>query len=1067
MKNAVFQYEIWSWFRSPFYYLPAITYFGFSLVTTLGTGGFFDGPAPAAENAPLLNAPYALSSFSFLLTKLLLFVAALFGGYSLYRDYRNRTHAILYTFPISGPFYLKGKLGSALFMLLVVSLLAFSGIWTGELVLGAAHPRIGSGMRFGYLLAFGLYQLPTLMVAGVFAFVAVGISRNVFSGFIVVICLVLWQLILENVPFFHEAGPALLDPFGQHAFHLATRDWDFQMQNSRALPVDPMVIANRVFWLLLAFSSYRLFLGKFDFQYEAMGAFQRKGRRRKSADPELSESLAGDPKIRYDFSPAARITCCLQLMIGDFRRIVTSRLFLALCFFGGLTVFFIQLKVSNTGPVNLLPLTRLFIGAPLSLYTLIIILSTFLFSGWLAHQAKQYRMHLMVDATAVLGWQLLLSKMGAIGLMQVVQLLLFLSIGVAIQLFNGHYELEIGLYLFHLFVLVLPVLLVWNITSQFVHALTPNLFMGLFLLSGLWLGAQSLEQIGITTHTLKYNTPFPLEYSAFNGYGHALEAYCLLLVYWLLFGVFLLLGALLIRSRGSLSSPKERLALARSRITQPLVRLMALSIALFLGLGGYIYKSEMADKNALASDPVRTLKAYQEGWEQYGRLPQPLITDVALQIDLYPEKRSFEATGTYRLVNRSGERIDTLFIRTGFDEITELDWRGRARLLKADPVLKSYLYELTAPLAPGDSIELCFTIRNVPNTMFTRNSGVLANGSFIRQDILPRLGYQFVDHELPLTDSLVNRHHYFNRDAAYVHISTAISTAGDQVAIAPGELIAATKEAGRNRYEYRTPAPVKFNFSFHSATFELLEAQHEGVALQLYFPTGHASNTRLMLEGLRAALDYNSRWFGPYPYRQVRVVAFPHTEAGYAATLFANNVASSETLFNFKAGRSDATIHLPFYVMAHELTHEWFGNQVMPADAEGARMLTESITEYLSLCIYEARFGAASADRFLDVQHQRYQRGRKEERGAERPLSRVLSHQEYIAYGKGAIAFRKLSKAIGQEKLNALLRQYLLKYRSRSDYYPTTKDFIQLLKMNTDAAQHPLIDQWLTQVNLI
>ena len=616
---------------------------------------------------------------------------------------------------------------------------------------------------------------------------------------------------------------------------------------------------------------------------------------------------------------------------------------------------------------------------------------------------------------------------------------------------------------------MLPVLFVWNVTSQFVHSLIPNLFLGLFILAGIWLGAQSLEQIGIQTNTLKYNFLPALEYSDFNGYGHQLKGYLLLIAYWLVFGFLLVFGIPIIWNRGSLSSIKERFLLAKSRINKPLSLILILLSINFSWLACKIYKLENIAKSSFAasSNPSQTLKDYKKEWKQFSSITQPKITDIDLHIDLYPQKENFEARGVYKLVNQSDKIIDTIFIRTGFDEITKLDWNGSAQLLKENVIMKSYLYKLRNSLHPGDSMDLSFIIQNTPNTIFFRNSNVLKNGSYIQHDILPRLGYQFIEHELPLTDSLVNSNNYFHRDANYVNIHTVISTSKNQIAIAPGELISEKKDGDRNIYEYNSPQPIKFNFSFHSAKFEVLEEKYKDVTIQLFFKKGHDLNTKLMLDGLKASLDYNTKWFGQYPYKQVRIIEFPHTEENYSATLTSNNIPASEILFNINSAAMDEKINLPFYVMAHELTHEWFGNQVMPADAEGAKMLTESITEYISLCIYQEYLGEANAENFLRAQYNRYNRGRKKENGKEQPLSKVLSHQEYIAYGKGAIAFNAISKTIGKDKFNSILQNYLLKYKSQSQYYPTTKNFIQLLKINTSKEEHKLIDHWLTQTNTL
>src|SRR6056297_3537264 len=259
MRSSIFQYEVKAWLKSPLFYLLATGFFLFSFVTVLGSGGFFDSSDNSASPVQLLNSPYSLSSVSFLFAKLLLFVVATVAGFSLYRDYRNDTHAILYTFPIPKSWYLNGKFGSVVFMLFLVSLLTFSGIWTGELLLGLENQKISANPFFGYLVAYGVYLFPTIIIVGVPAFIIVGVSRNIFSGFIVVICFVLFQLIAENLLFGHKEWLALLDPFGQHAFHLATQEWDFRIQNSSSLPVDWMVIWNRVLWLFLAFIGYSAF----------------------------------------------------------------------------------------------------------------------------------------------------------------------------------------------------------------------------------------------------------------------------------------------------------------------------------------------------------------------------------------------------------------------------------------------------------------------------------------------------------------------------------------------------------------------------------------------------------------------------------------------------------------------------------------------------------------------------------------------------------------------------------------------------------------------------------------
>ena len=506
MGNAILSYEIKAWLKYPLFYMINLGFFLFAWVTFLGTGGYFDGEINPLEPVAFLNTPYALCGVSFLFAKLLMFVVGIFGGYSLYKDYRNQTHSFLYTYPISKQAYLTAKLISALFPLVVVSILLFLGIGIGEIMLGLSNPKIGPINVLGYLIGVGIYLIPTLITAGLFVFVVVGITRNIYSGFVVVICLVLLQLLFEQFFFNQKTWLALLDPFGQNAFHLATQEWDFKAKNSMATPINTIVIANRVLWLLLGIGAYWFFSRVFDFQY----AFEWPSRRSLDKDEATTSHKTKvdlGKNIQYQFSIRAKIKCLWQLVWYDFKSIILSWLFLVPTLIGIATIVFIQLKVTNTGDIKLLPLTRLFLLAPLSIYAVLIVLCTFLFTGLLINRARQYNMNLMIDVSPVSNWQLVLAKIGAISLIHAVQLFLFMVVGMVIQVGNDYNHFEISLYLFHLFILLFPVLLVWNITSHFIHNLASNLFLGLLLLLILWLEAQSLEDHGHSNQSNQIQHP--------------------------------------------------------------------------------------------------------------------------------------------------------------------------------------------------------------------------------------------------------------------------------------------------------------------------------------------------------------------------------------------------------------------------------------------------------------------------------------------------------------------------------------------------------------------------------
>ena len=130
-----------------------------------------------------------------------------------------------------------------------------------------------------------------------------------------------------------------------------------------------------------------------------------------------------------------------------------------------------------------------------------------------------------------------------------------------------------------------------------------------------------------------------------------------------------------------------------------------------------------------------------------------------LNLELFPESRSFSAKGEYLLVNKSSQKIDRLLIKTGYDEITQYSIGAPSFLAESDPAMQFAVHVLENPLLPEDSLKIWFEIKNKPNSLFYQNSSVLQNGTFLKADILPRLGYFFDRDILEPTDSTAQ---YFN-----------------------------------------------------------------------------------------------------------------------------------------------------------------------------------------------------------------------------------------------------------------------------------------------------------------
>lgn len=1028
-----------------------------ALISILGTGGFFDGVPETDKEFRLLNSAHEIN-FSFqYFNKLFLFLPPAIIGMVVYKDYGNNVYPILYSYPIKKSDYLLGKFLSSLTIVILITLSIGIAFYLGELILGMGNPMIGQTNYWGYASAYFFFAWPNMIIYGIMTFVAVAFLRNVYAGFIMVIVLFFIQIMVDNLFYGTPVLFTLLDPFGQNAVAYETRFWTISEQNVRQIPVLGMVLWNRLLWTTLGILLFGTFYKKFQMEQETFRLIPNT-RKRKSEGNVLNKPIQPvyhHTKTTINYSFPCQIQAMLKLSAIDCRFIIKERLFHVLMLLGMLSLVFAMSRVTNRADMTFLPLTRIVLSVPMFFFSTMIMLITFVYSGLLVNRSRMAKTNQLIDTTATSNWVLLGSKILALLQVQILLLFVLMLCGIGLQIYNGYFQFKIDLYLFHLFLITFPALAIWASLSVFIHTIVPNVYQGIFLLLLLWIGKDQLPEIGIETYLTRFNTPPQIVYSDLNGFGHGLLANFIINAYWLAFSAILIIVTYLFWERGYSYSKKERFQKAVQHWNGFISYTLLLFITLFCLLGFYIYNEENISSRT-AGNSEEVLKDFRASFKKYKFTIQPKIASVKLNMELFPENNSMQVKGHYLLVNKTSQPIDTLLIKTGFDEITKLYLNVPNKVVQKDDAMQFAVYILEKPIESGDSIRMEFEIKNKPNTLFFRYSSILQNGTFLRTDILPRLGYILEKEYREPNDSLFRYSNFYSSDADLVDIETVISTNHSQMAIAPGALINQWTKNKRNFFHYKTTEKVKFAFAFNSGVFSVSKTKQKGVNLEIYHHEKHNFNLKDMAEGLRASLDYNTRFFSPYQLAAVRTVEFPLTEGTFASVM-SNSIPTSEVRFILRNGTAKNQINLSFYVQAHELTHQWWGNQVVPADALGAKMLTESISEYISLRIYERKFGQEKAQHFLSFQRQRYLEGRTKEVEKESPLYLVRPEQEYIAYGKGAMAFNTLQYYVGEQKLNMALKIFLENYKFRTDRYPTSTDLIVHLKKYIPIEFHYII----------
>jgi aminopeptidase N len=217
-----------------------------------------------------------------------------------------------------------------------------------------------------------------------------------------------------------------------------------------------------------------------------------------------------------------------------------------------------------------------------------------------------------------------------------------------------------------------------------------------------------------------------------------------------------------------------------------------------------------------------------------------------------------------------------------------------------------------------------------------------------------------------------------------------------------------------------------------------------------------------MIEAMKAGLDYFQPAFGPYQFRQARIVEFPY---GQFAQAFANTMPYSENLGFIADFRNPEKIDYVTYITAHELGHQWWAHQVVGADMQGSTSLSETLAQYSALMVMNKTYGPDNIRRFLKYELDNYLRARGTERLEELPLYRV-ENQGYIHYQKGGLVMYLLADQIGEERVNTALRSLIQRFGFQGAPYPRSVDLVAALRAVAPADKQALITDLFERITL-
>lgn len=1032
------------------------------------------------------NAPHVITVFTTVMSIFgLLFAAAFFNNAAL-RDRKYDFQELLFSKPIDKFGYYFGRFGAALLLSTIPLLGVFFGIALGSFIaplMGWIEPdRFGPLQLGSFVSNYLLFVLPNMLFAGSVIYALAHQFKSTVTSFVGALVIIVAYAVsgqflsdLDN-----ETLGALVDTFGSRTYGVISKYYTPLEKNTLNPSFSGLLLYNRLIWIGLS-------IGILIFSYTRFSFSERKTSVKKSVNA-AEESSAISPVEKPQLSPIEDNLWqqFVSFFSINFKSIYKHVTFRILFLFSLILLLTDLISGFEYFGLQSYPLTYRMTDA-ISGTTLFVMIILVFFSGELIWRDRDFRINEVIDATPHTTLISLFAKTASLFSLTLVLHLFFVSLAIVYQLLSGYFQIELSTYFWDFVYNDLPLYLGTSVAMIAIQVLVNHKYLGYMFSIIMVLGLDIILSIlDIRSNMLSFMGSPYLIYSDMNGFGPSNLGVFWFNLYWILGPLFLLVLSGLFWSRGAVSTIGERLKNGWKKTPRSYALGVVVVGGLWVVLASFIYY------NTQVLNPYKTVEEaenlavdYEKTYKKYKDHPHPKVIAAQYEIELFPEKRSYNSTAKLQLINPYDQPIDTLLFNVSSQQEEVFDFPN-AEMVKEDEKHNVHFYVFNPPMIKGDTIEATVKVNYSPKGFSngSASTSIVKNGSFMNNfEILPSIGYDAGKelssrnkrrkYKLPPKDRMpaleedcgpnCTKNYLTDGYSDFIDVETVISTSKGQIAIAPGSLVEQWEEDGRNHYRYRVDHPSQNFYSFISADYAIAKRKWKDVEIEIYHDRKHHVNIERMLDAVERSLAYYTENFGPYTHKQCRIIEFPRFST--FAQAFPGTMPYSEA-FGFVIDLEDEEENNVIdAVIAHEMAHQWWAHQVVGANMQGGTMMSESFSEYSSLMTMKQIAKTPMKMReFLKYDHDRYLRGRAGELEKELPLYKV-ENQSYIHYGKGSVVLYALQDYIGEEKVNAAMRSFLEEYKYKAPY-PTSLDFLRHLSPQVPDSLNYLIDDWFKEITL-
>lgn len=1068
MLLDIARFEIRYQLRNPVFWVSVGIFFLFGFGLKLG-GAVNIGSFPAAvlKNAPIANATYTAA-----FAMLYLMVVTAFVANAITRDDTTKFGPIIRSTQVTRIDFVLGRFIGAL-VIALVGFLAYPIGSTLSNFMPWVDPATIGAFRFDAVLwSYFVIAVPTIFLESALLFGVATLTRSTIGAYIAAIALIFIYIVANTIigqgtsygnnPQFVSLV-SILDPFGGQALAGMSRYWTLQQMSANMPLLAGDMAINRILLIGISSAMLALVVWRFSMSEPALSkrALRKLGNAKDiHAQQAQSEKIIFGKPVQKNYGFGASQALFASRVSTEIKQTLKSTSFLILFVMAILrAVGNIAFSETKAGTPSY-PITADNITTLRESFCLFLLIVAVFFGAELIWKEREKKFNEILDATPSADWVFVLPK-----ILTLLATLLIMNIGglitaVGMQLAKGSVGFNISQYIqWYLIPATIDAFLI-AVLAVFAQILSPNKYVGWGIMMCWFALTFALDSFGYSNELYTYARTIAQPLSDMDSNNNFWIGAAWTRVYWVFAAILLIILSQLLWPRGTDIAFTTRLKRLSGRVTRNILMIGVAAIAGLIGSGIYIYHNiKQLNQYRTEAEAEQWAADFEKHYIHLSHVDMPTVSDIKLNVAIYPKERRLDAAGAYHLINKSNAPIHDVFFTYYNPELNILNLTVTgARHVVHDRRLGFEQFHFDTPLLPGKTAVMEFKSQiwsrgfshGAPSTKILFNGTFLKNTDFmpaigvnrfyLLKDRLKRLSFGLPEEiAIPkLEDMAATRKNYLNADMVNSDIS--VSTDSDQIPMAPGEPVSDTSDNGRRLIRYVSSQPFRNVISIQSGRFKVAKILDNGVTLGVYYQPGHEWNVSRMLKATKDSLDYYTKNFGPYQFKSFNIVELPgYEETGIA---FPGTIPISENMGFAADLRDPESLDYVTYLLAHEFAHQYWGYQLTGADMQGATLLSETLAQYSAMMILEKTYCTDKSRRFLKYQLDRYLSGRQGATSDEVPLIRLDPlGQEYIRYEKGAVVMYLLRVRLGEQAINTALKRFLNNYRNAKTY-PRSLDLI-------------------------